>query len=186
MNYSEIFFTELSVCVNIKRVCRLGSEKLFLAKRNRLSDKLFRILRQQSDITRWYLLVFSDEKITILFFSLSGINATAFSNLCALCAGTGADKCSTDSAKNKYVSHVGAFKCMAEGKGDVAFLKHTKLQDAVESGNYGNLTDYELLCKDGTRKGNTVICLCSVLVLMLMKYVFLRSSSCICLHLFPP
>lgn len=87
------------------------------------------------------------------FVGLLGVDSTAFSNLCALCAGTGADKCSTDSAKNEYVSHSGAFKCMANGTGDVAFLKHSIAEEMAYSGGYGNLADYEYLCKDGSRKG---------------------------------
>ncbi|XP_078349990.1 serotransferrin-like isoform X2 [Oculina patagonica] len=89
------------------------------------------------------------------FFSescLPGVDSTAFSNLCALCAGTGADKCSTNSSINKYVSHSGAFKCMADGKGDVAFLKHSIAEKMATSGEYGNSANYEYLCKDGTRK----------------------------------
>lgn len=86
-----------------------------------------------------------------------GVNSAAFSNLCALCAGTGADKCSTDSAKNKYADYIGAFKCMGDGKGDVAFVKHTTTQEVVKSGGYGNLGDYEYLCKDGTRKRKTIM-----------------------------
>lgn len=80
-----------------------------------------------------------------------------FSNLCALCNGTGAEKCSKDSSKNGYVGYHGAFKCMAEGKGDVAFVKHTTTEEVVGAGGYGQVDDYEYLCKDGTRKGTTFI-----------------------------
>lgn len=85
------------------------------------------------------------------------------SNLCALCLGTGADKCSADEDKNEYAGHEGAFKCMVDGKGDVAFFKHGTVEKAIKKGNYGNQTDYEYLCRDGSRKGETwhLICTCS-------------------------
>lgn len=71
-------------------------------------------------------------------------------NLCALCEGD----CSTDSQKNKYVGYHGSFKCMADGKGDVSFAKHTTTEEVVDTGGYGNVNDYQYLCKDGSRKGN--------------------------------
>ena len=86
-----------------------------------------------------------------------GVNASEYSNLCALCAGTGDEKCSKDSTKNKYVSYHGAFKCMGDGVGDVAFVKHTTTQEVVDAGGYGVLTDYEYLCTDGSRKSKMFI-----------------------------
>ena len=79
-------------------------------------------------------------------------------NLCTLCAGTGADKCSFDESKNRYAGHEGAFMCMAEDKGDVAFFKHGTVEKVLSKhANYGNLTDYVYLCKDGTRKGERTV-----------------------------
>jgi len=46
---------------------------------------------------------------------------------------------------------------MGDGKGDVAFVKHTTTQEVVHTGGYGEIEDYEYLCKDGTRKGKTHI-----------------------------
>lgn len=89
--------------------------------------------------------------------ALLGDEASKYSNLCALCAGSGEYKCSKDSSKNKYVSYHGAFKCMGDGKGDVAFVKHTTTQEVVDIGGYGVVEDYQYLCKDGTRKGKTFI-----------------------------
>ena len=45
--------------------------------------------------------------------------------------------------------------CMAEGKGDVSFAKHTTVEEVLTKypGKYGVTSDYEYLCKDGTRKG---------------------------------
>jgi len=100
-----------------------------------------------------------------------GADASKYSNLCTLCAGTGAEKCSDDSSKNKYVGYHGAFKCMGDGKGDVAFVKHTTTQEVVDTGGYGALEDYEYICKDGTRKGKTYI---------RKTYGLLRSRSLYC------
>ena len=43
--------------------------------------------------------------------------------------------------------------CMAEKKGDVAFVKHTTAQEVVDKGGHGKLAEYAYLCKDGTTKG---------------------------------
>ncbi|CAH3029437.1 unnamed protein product [Porites evermanni] len=44
--------------------------------------------------------------------------------------------------------------CMADGKGDVAFVKHATTKEVVtkDPGKYGAVSDYQYLCKDGTRK----------------------------------
>ena len=50
--------------------------------------------------------------------------------------------------------------CMAEGNKDrVGFLRHDTADSifAKYSEKYGNISDYELLCKDGTRKGQLII-----------------------------
>ncbi|XP_020628634.1 melanotransferrin-like isoform X1 [Orbicella faveolata] len=101
-----------------------------------------------------------DLKAASKFFSEScvpGANAlledeaSKYKNLCELCAGTGTDKCTKDSSKNRYVGYHGAFKCMGDGKGDVAFVKHTTTQEVVDDGGYGKVDDYEYLCRNGTR-----------------------------------
>ena len=76
-----------------------------------------------------------------------------YSNLCALCP---VGNCKKDKS-NKFYDYSGAFKCMYEGVGDVAFIKHTTTGENVQAGGYGNLSDYVYLCKDGTRKGNLVL-----------------------------
>ena len=45
---------------------------------------------------------------------------------------------------------------MADGAGDVAFVKHTTTAEVLADGQYGSLNDYEYLCKDGRRMGKTV------------------------------
>ena len=43
--------------------------------------------------------------------------------------------------------------CMADGKGDVAFVKHTTTKEVVDKGGYGTVADYQYLCKEGGREG---------------------------------
>ena len=45
-----------------------------------------------------------------------------------------------------YAGYTGAFKCMADGAGDVAFVKHTTTAEVIADGQYGSLNDYEYLC----------------------------------------
>ena len=63
-------------------------------------------------------------------------------NLCAKCPW----QCYTSSGN--YSGYSGAFKCMMDGAGDVAFVKHTTVGDVG-----ANASQYEYLCKDGRRSG---------------------------------
>ncbi|XP_041648125.1 melanotransferrin isoform X2 [Cheilinus undulatus] len=78
-------------------------------------------------------------------------------SLCELCKGdgTGAHKCEM-SEKEMYYSYEGAFRCLADGVGDVAFIKHTVVEENTDGKGPSwaqslNSADYELLCRDGTR-----------------------------------
>ena len=62
-------------------------------------------------------------------------------NLCALCK----DECKNT---GDYSGYSGAFKCMNDDVGVVAFVKHTTVTDNVKTEEVSN---YEYLCKDGTR-----------------------------------
>ncbi|XP_041751871.1 serotransferrin-1 isoform X2 [Coregonus clupeaformis] len=81
------------------------------------------------------------------------------SPFCAQCKGSGKavgdeDKCKAN-ANEQYYGYAGAFRCLVENAGDVAFIKHT----IVPENSDGNgptwakglkSTDFELLCLDGT------------------------------------
>ncbi|XP_037132090.1 transferrin-a isoform X3 [Syngnathus acus] len=74
------------------------------------------------------------------FFSTScAPGAMANSPLCKACKGD----CSR-SHNEPYYDYGGAFQCLVENAGDVAFVKHLTVPDNMKA-------DYELLCTDNTR-----------------------------------
>lgn len=81
--------------------------------------------------------------------------------LCSLCAGNkdnndATTKCNFDSSE-AYSGYTGAFRCLIEGGGDVAFVKHVTVPGNSDGKNLDkwaanlNSTDYELLCPQGGR-----------------------------------
>ncbi|XP_069329604.1 lactotransferrin isoform X1 [Eulemur rufifrons] len=86
------------------------------------------------------------------FFSAScvpGADGGQFPNLCRLCTGTGENKCAF-SSQEPYFGYSGAFKCLKDGAGDVAFIREsTVFEDLPDE---AERDQYELLCPDNTRK----------------------------------
>jgi len=80
------------------------------------------------------------------------------SSFCTKCAGSGSQveddsKCSA-SAKEKYYGYAGAFRCLVEGAGDVAFIKHTIVEENSDGKGPDwakglRSSDYELICPVG-------------------------------------
>ncbi|KAJ8410696.1 hypothetical protein AAFF_G00186530 [Aldrovandia affinis] len=79
------------------------------------------------------------------------------SSFCDLCVGNGTTeglvhKCQARAAE-LYFGYSGAFRCLVEGGGDVAFVKHTTvLENTDGQGSWGsslNSADFELLCPTG-------------------------------------
>lgn len=88
--------------------------------------------------------------------------------LCLRCYSKGADYCSR-SHREYFYGDTGAFRCINEYNGDVAFVKHTSVQSNTDGRNtdqwaYGlRQTDYELLCKDGTRRSTEKYAECNLM-----------------------
>lgn len=77
-------------------------------------------------------------------------------NLCHLCHGASFRRCRRDASED-YFGHVGAVRCMVEGGGDVAFVRHSAPAE-VSAGRRREWwardllpDDLQLLCPDGTR-----------------------------------
>ncbi|KAK2538226.1 Tf [Columba guinea] len=88
----------------------------------------------------------SIEQAVANFFSASCVpGATTEQKLCRQCKGDAKTKCSRT---GPYSGYSGAFHCLKDGKGDIAFVKHTTVQENAPE----EKDEYELLCLDGTRQ----------------------------------
>ena len=80
--------------------------------------------------------------------------------MCDLCHGKAGAYCARNALED-YYGHTGAFRCLVEGGGHVAFVKHTAVMENCDGKRKewwarNQLTaDYQLLCRDGTRKPAT-------------------------------
>ncbi|NWI97587.1 TRFE protein, partial [Pitta sordida] len=87
----------------------------------------------------------SIEQAVANFFSASCVpGATTEPKLYRQCKGDSQTKMSRT---GPYSGYSGAFHCLKDGKGDVAFVKHTTVQENAPD----EKQEYELLCLDGTR-----------------------------------
>ncbi len=79
-----------------------------------------------------------------------------YSHLCDLCHGSASHYCKRNHMED-YYGNTGAFRCLVEGGGNVAFVKHTTVTENCDGKRKewwarNQLTsDFELLCRDGTR-----------------------------------
>ncbi|XP_069069248.1 melanotransferrin isoform X2 [Pleurodeles waltl] len=75
--------------------------------------------------------------------------------LCSLCQGKGPAWCAANYSKEPYFSYSGAFRCLVNGSGEVAFVKHSTVYDNTNGNNKDDWasalksTDYQLLCLNG-------------------------------------
>nr|AKZ20817.1 melanotransferrin 4 [Holothuria glaberrima] len=79
-------------------------------------------------------------------------------SLCSLCIGMGDEHCIRNDHE-PYYDYSGAFRCLAEGAGDVAFIKHVTVDEYAgdnkkDVGWNADLqsSDFRYLCPDGTRQ----------------------------------
>uniref|UniRef100_A0A2R9AQT4 Melanotransferrin n=1 Tax=Pan paniscus TaxID=9597 RepID=A0A2R9AQT4_PANPA len=88
-----------------------------------------------------------------------GAGETRYSeSLCRLCRGDSSGEGVCDkSPLERYYDYSGAFRCLAEGAGDVAFVKHSTVLENTDGKtlpSWGQALlsqDFELLCRDGSR-----------------------------------
>uniref|UniRef100_A0A7N8YNV2 Serotransferrin n=1 Tax=Mastacembelus armatus TaxID=205130 RepID=A0A7N8YNV2_9TELE len=97
----------------------------------------------------------NDCDFTKFFSSGCAPGADPSSPFCSQCIGSGKavgdeSKCKA-SADEQYYGYAGAFRCLVDGAGDVAFVKHTIVQEnsdgnGPEWAKGVNSADYELIC----------------------------------------
>ncbi|KAK3096152.1 hypothetical protein FSP39_023802 [Pinctada imbricata] len=79
-------------------------------------------------------------------------------SLCEGCAAGGFRKCQRTS-EDQYYGASGSFRCLVEKAGDIAFVRHLTVRDNTDGRRQSiwarnrRSDDYELMCKDGSRRG---------------------------------
>ncbi|XP_075056943.1 serotransferrin-B-like [Mixophyes fleayi] len=84
------------------------------------------------------------ERAVSKYFSASCVPGAIEPNLCKQCAGRGTKKCTLGNDE-PYYSSDGAFKCLRDNKGDVAFVTYMTVTAELKK-------NFQLLCPDNTRK----------------------------------
>nr|XP_018896656.1 PREDICTED: melanotransferrin [Bemisia tabaci] len=88
--------------------------------------------------------------------SLEYNDGVPYDNMCGLCHGASYRYCKRDHSED-YYGYTGALRCLVEGGGNVAFVKHTTVLEVTDGKRkewWARNTlneDFELLCPDGTR-----------------------------------
>ncbi|XP_054721697.1 melanotransferrin-like [Uloborus diversus] len=84
------------------------------------------------------------------------VGETQYNTLCDLCHGSSSYFCSKSSSE-PFFGHTGALRCLVEGGGEIAFVKHTTILENTAGKNKDWWSrpmmpdDFELLCRDGSR-----------------------------------
>lgn len=79
-------------------------------------------------------------------------NGKLWEPLCSACKAGDANRCTT---QDPYYDYAGAFRCLVENSGDVAFTKHTTVMDYSQDGSAAQawstrpMSDFRLLCRTG-------------------------------------
>lgn len=90
-----------------------------------------------------------------------------YDNMCDLCHGTSSSYCRRDASEDFY-GFTGALRCLVEGGGDVAFVKHTTIAEVSDGkrdewwARNALSGDFELLCPDGRRMNPQDYKLCNL------------------------
>ena len=92
------------------------------------------------------------------FFASSGALSNKYnphnSNPTSLCAICSNQKTCPPNDSERYHGYQGAYRCLTEGSGDVAFVNHLTVFEFTGTDNDLNPgRDFKLLCPDGTRAG---------------------------------
>uniref|UniRef100_A0A8D3DM41 Serotransferrin n=1 Tax=Scophthalmus maximus TaxID=52904 RepID=A0A8D3DM41_SCOMX len=95
-----------------------------------------------------------DCNFTKVFSSSCAPGADTNSPLCAQCAGNADSmfKCKA-SSEERYYGYAGAFRCLVEGAGDVAFIKHTIVEENTGANvpdwaKGSKSSDFQLICPE--------------------------------------